>query len=414
MQNDLCVIGAGPAGMMAAIAAGQEGASVCVLEKNAGPGRKLRMTGGGRCNLTHAGSIDDFVKACQPYGHTLKPAFYTFSPEETPAFFHQRGLKTYTDPSGCVFPVSEQAGDVCRVLVEQMHRSGVAVICDRPLGTVEQAGDLFVVTAGNERYSCRAIIVATGGKSWPQTGSTGDGCRVAEQFGHSIIPPVGILCPMIARESWPGDLQGLSLPHVVIRLKERAKSKAKTFSGEIVFTGDGIGGPAVFDVSRIAAELLNHQEAVEVTIDFLPELHREELSQRLIERCAANPKKEIAGVLSEWFPKRLAVFLQHSSCGSQPVPASGFLKQQRQKLIEAIKAMPLTLIRNGSLEKATVTRGGVSHNEIDPHTMESRLCKGLFFAGEVIDIDGPCGGYNLQIAFSTGVLAGKSAAHFCH
>ncbi|MBC8377997.1 MAG: NAD(P)/FAD-dependent oxidoreductase, partial [Planctomycetes bacterium] len=168
-----------------------------------------------------------------------------------------------------------------------------------------------------------------------------------------------------------------------------------------------------FDVSRIAAELLNYQEAVEVTVDFLPALNREELVLKLIERCAANPKKEISGVLSEWFPKRLASFLQHTSCGSQTVFASGFLKQQRQKLIDAIKAMPLTLIRSGSLEKATVTRGGVSREEIDPQTMQSRLCKGLFFAGEVIDVDGPCGGYNLQIAFSTGVLAGRSAAHFC-
>jgi predicted Rossmann fold flavoprotein len=210
------------------------------------------------------------------------------------------------------------------------------------------------------------------------------------------------------REKWVPDLQGLSLPKVAIRLK--TGSKAKCFLGEMVFTEDGIGGPAVFDVSRSAAELLNHQKTVPITMDFLPDVKPEELAAMLIERCAAHPKKEIAGILSEWFPKRLSVFLQTYACGTQPVLACAFQKSQRQKLVEAVKATPLTLIRSGPLEKATVTRGGVSRKEIDSKTMRSRLCEGLFFAGEVMDVDGPCGGYNLQIAFSTGVLAGRSAA----
>ena len=410
MDYDVCIIGAGPAGMMAAIAAGHQGDSVCVLEKNSNAGRKLLVTGGGRCNLTHAGSIDDFVRNCQPYGNTLKPSFYTFSPEETLRFFHQQGLQTYANENGSVFPTSERAGDVCKILVEQVRQVGAVICYGQSVKAVEKTDGRFAVVTEKKRFSCRALIVATGGKSWPQTGSTGDGYKLAKSFGHTILSPVGILCPMVARESWVRDLQGLSLPNVAVRMK--TKSKTKAFTGEMVFTGDGIGGPMVFHVSRVAVDLLNRQESVSVTIDFFPDIQRDELSSLLIERCASHPQKEIAGLLCEWFPKRLSAFLQTSACGSEPVLACAFQKSQRQKLVEAIKAMPLTLIRSGPLEKATVTRGGVERKEIDFKTMQSRLCDGLFFAGETIDIDGPCGGYNLQIAFSTGVLAGRSAAGF--
>ena len=410
VDYDVCIIGAGPAGMMAAIAAETEGVSVCILEKNTHAGRKLLITGGGRCNLTHIGDIDDFVRDCYPYGNTLKPAFYAFSPEQTGAFFHEQGLKTYVSENGSIFPESEQAGDVCRILVGQIGQYGAVVHYAQQVRAAEKNDDGFTVITEKKRFTSLAMIVATGGKSWPQTGSTGDGYEMAQYFGHGIVRPVGILCPMVAREAWVGGLQGLSLPKVGIRLK--IKSKARVFSGEMVFTGDGIGGPAAFDVSRVAVELLNYQERVQVTIDFLPDVQRDELSSLLIERCAAHPKKEIAGVLCEWFPKRLSAFLQTCICGADRVLTCAFPKPQRLKLVEAIKAMPLTLIRSGPLEKATVTRGGISRNEINSKTMQSRLCQGLFFAGEVIDIDGPCGGYNLQIAFSTGFLAGKSAAQY--
>jgi len=410
VDYDVCIIGAGPAGMMAAIAAGQAGVSVCVLERNSSAGRKLLLTGGGRCNLTHAEGIDDFVRACHPYGNTLKPAFYTLSPDQTLAFFHQRGLKTYTDGDRCVFPVSEHAADVCQVLTDQLRQTKGIIYTGQAVTAVEKKADGFTVITERGQFLCRALIVATGGKSWPQTGSTGDGYKFAGSLGHTVLSPVGILCPMVVHEHWVGDLQGLSLPDIAIRVK--VKSGAKIFTGEMVFTSNGIGGPAVFDVSRIAVELLNHRENVPVTIDFLPGIQREQLTSLLIDRCVSHPKKEIAGLLCEWFPKRLSAFLQRCACGAKPVMACVFEKTQRQKLTEVIKAMPLTLIRSGSLEKATVTRGGVNHREIDFKTMQSRLCPGLFFAGEVVDVDGPCGGYNLQIAFSTGCLAGKSAADY--
>ncbi len=407
---DVCIIGAGSAGMMAAIAARAEGALVCVIEKNANAGRKLLVTGGGRCNLTHAGGIEDFVQDCFPYGNTLRPAFYAFPPAQTLQYFHRHQLKTYADEDGCIFPVSERAEHVCRILVEQMQQQGVEIHYGQPVAAVAKDGSRFAVMTEKHRFTCQAVIVATGGRSWPQTGSTGDGYAIARHFGHSIVPPVGILCPIVAQENWPGELQGLSLPKAAIRMK--VKSKARLYTGKMVFTADGIGGPAVFAVSRAAVELFGRQEGVPVTIDFWPDNTRDEIAALLIERCASYPKKDIAGLLCEWFPRRLSVFLKNYACGHAPVLACALLKHQRQKLVEAIKAMPLTLVRSGPLEKATVTRGGVPRREIDPHTMQSRLCEGLYFAGEVVDVDGPCGGYNLQIAFSTGYLAGQSAARY--
>lgn len=407
-EFDLCVIGAGAAGMMAAATGARGGLSVCVLERNTNPGRKLLITGGGRCNLTHAGSIDDFVQACQPYGHTLKPAFYAFSPEQTLVFFHERGLETYIDEAGCVFPISERAGDVHRILVEQMQRSGVTVQYAKPVKSVEKQGERFLVMTESGTFRAKAVLVTTGGASWPRTGSTGDGYRIAEQFGHTIEPPVGILCPMAAKEPWPSALQGVSLDNVNIRLK--VKSKPHIFSGELVFTADGIGGPVVFDVSRVAAELLKGQSEVVITLDFWPGQSPDQAASILIEQCAANPKKEIAGILSQWFPKRLGAFFQECACGTHADQGCNLPREHRRKLVDALKATPLTLIGSGPLEKATVTRGGVFHKEIDPQTMQSRLCEGLYFAGEVVDVDGPCGGYNLQIAFSTGVLAGRAIA----
>lgn len=396
---------------MSSIAARWAGCDVCVIEKNSNAGRKLLATGGGRCNLTHAGRIDDFVRACMPYGHFLKPAFYAMSPEQTLAFFHERGLKTYVDDEGCVFPVSERASDVHRILLEQMQADGVAICYGRPVVLVEKTDELFVVQTEKRRINAKAVIVATGGKSWPKTGSTGDGYTIAESFGHSIEPATGILCPMVTQEGWPGELQGVSLENAAIRLK--IKSKASVYSGKMVFTADGIGGPAVFDVSRTAADLLRKQSQVPVTLDFWPKYQREQLSSKLIDLCAAHPKKDVAGILAQWFPKRLAGYLQIVACGDRPVQGCQLSKFQRQRLVEALKATPLTFIQSGPLEKATVTRGGICLKDIDSRTMQSRLCEGLFFAGEVMDVDGPCGGYNLQIAFSTGALAGQSAAKIC-
>jgi predicted Rossmann fold flavoprotein len=393
---------------MGAVFAARQGADVCVIERNSNAGRKLLLTGGGRCNLTHTGSIDDFITACNPYGNLLRPAFYTLSPEDLLSFFHDRGLGTYVEPNGSIFPLNGTAGGVRDILLDEIKSSGVSTLYgDRTL-SVQKEGDGFVIQTEQQRILSSAVIIATGGVSWPQTGSTGDGYRIAESFGHHIASPVGILCPVICDQSWPQTLQGISLDQVRIRVKIAAK--AKIVSGALVFTEAGLGGPAAFDVSRLAADAFRRKETIPVTMDVCPEMSDQELDSFLMNQFTENPNREIAGVLSMRLPRRLAELLTKMVLGEQVVTAGHLPKKLRHQIVQFLKQIPLTVSGSGSLEKATVTRGGVLCKEVDFKTMQSRLCEGLYLAGEVLDVDGPCGGYNLQIAFSTGALAGTKAA----
>ncbi|MCI0498547.1 MAG: NAD(P)/FAD-dependent oxidoreductase [Planctomycetales bacterium] len=410
---DVCIIGAGPAGLMAAIYAARSGAQVCILERNSSAGRKLLLTGGGRCNLTHAGDIEDFVRACQPYGHSLKRAFYTLPPRDLVEFFAQRGLATTTESDGCIFPCTGRAPQVCRILVDEAKKQGVVLRYGRRVICIAKAPAAFDVQTEKERFLCKCLVAATGGVSWPKTGSTGDGYALAKTFGHTIRQPVGILCPVVCLEPWPGTLQGVSLEQVSIRI--RLEGKTSTVSGALVFTEDGIGGPAAFDVSRVVAdEVRCGTSSAALELDLCPNRPQATLDAELLRLCAEHPKKELSGALAFWLPRHIGGLLQQMVCGQEAIPAGQLRKEHRRRLAGLLKAMPLTVVRCGDLEKATVTRGGVCRGEINFKTMGSRLCEGLYFAGEVIDADGPCGGYNLQIAFSTGALAGLHAAEYVH
>lgn len=406
--SDVCVIGAGPAGLMASIFAARQGASVCVIERNASAGRKLLMTGGGRCNLTHACTTEEFLKRCSPYGNLLKPAMYTLPPDQLLDFFRQRGLQTQTEPDGCVFPVGGTASSVRRILLEQVVSAGVSVLYNQHVESVRKDAGRFVVRTQQGSIAAAAVIVATGGVSWPRTGSSGDGYTIAETFGHTVAPPVGILCPVVCEQQWLGALQGTAIPQVTIRVK--TAKRTDTVSGAMVFTENGLGGPAAFDVSRLLADGVRGGEVFSGFMDFCPEQTEKELEARLINLCAANPKKEIDSILATLLPRRLAEQLTATAFGQRKITAAHLSKKERFRLVRLIKQTPLTFTGCGTLEKATVTRGGVNNKEVNFKTMQSRLCEGLYFAGEVMDIDGPCGGYNLQIAFSTGALAGTHAA----
>lgn len=406
--KDVCIIGAGPAGLMAAVFAARQGANVCVIERNSSAGRKLLMTGGGRCNLTHSGGIDEFVSACSPYGNLLKPAFYTLSPEDLLAFFHDRGLETYLEPNGSFFPVNKTASGVRDILLKEIKSSGVSIIySDRTL-SVEKNGDVFLIQTEHGSIRSSSVIIATGGASWPQTGSSGDGYRIAASFGHPVASPIGVLCPVICDQTWPPVLQGISLDQVRVRVK--TASKAKVISGAMVFTESGLGGPAAFDISRLAADAIRCGQTIPIAIDFYPAMTDTELDTFLMDQFSENPNREIAAVLSTLLPRRLAECLATMVLGEHRVTAGHLPKKSRHQIVQLIKQMPLTVSGCGGLEKATVTRGGVCCKDVDFKTMQSRLCAGLFFAGEVLDVDGPCGGYNLQIAFSTGALAGIKAS----
>jgi predicted Rossmann fold flavoprotein len=412
MKTQVCIVGAGPAGLSAAIFAAQAGAKVLLIERGTVAGRKLLKTGRGRCNLTHTGTIDDFVRAYGDYGRFLKPALYTWPPEAVREFFHTHQLATKEEKDGSVFPITDRATDVCRILVDAARRLNVEFLYGRHVWSVEKTDRSFYITTDKQSVFAEIVILATGGMSWSYTGSTGDGYRIAAELGHTVIPPKAALCPLITEETWPGTLQGIGIPEVILgTVLDKKKIQAR---GPLMFTGDGIGGPVVFDLSRYLTDALAEGgKPVAVTADFLPAMESADLEQWLIGECAAHPQKEVAGLLSVKLPRQFCLQLEEFISPGRPTVASHFTKDQRTELRRRIKSMPLTIIKTAPLEQATITRGGINRDQIDPQTMQSRHCRGLFFAGEVIDADGPCGGYNLQIAWSTGALAGTSAASQC-
>jgi predicted Rossmann fold flavoprotein len=404
MKTDVCVIGAGPAGLMSAIFAAQAGEQVIVIEKNATAGQKLLLTGGGRCNITHTGTVDDFVRAYGKRGRFLRHCLHEFSPDATRDFFGQIRIATKVDENGCVFPVSESASNVQYALLGQCQKLGVQFISGRGVDRIEKQGGSFAVFAGSEIASAPKVIIATGGASYPAIGSTGDGYKLAKSLGHTIIEPKPALVPLITSEKWCAELAGISRDNVTI--STMIDKKKVSVSGPMIFTYDGIGGPAVLDLSRLLADYLPAERPIEIFIDVVPAMNEAELEKYLMGQLSQYSKKIIANVLFELVPKKLGGLIC-ALAGIAETNASQLKKEQRRKVIQLLKKLPLSIEATAPIEEATITRGGVSTAEIDPKTMQSKICPGLFFAGEVIDADGPCGGYNLQIAWSTGALAGK-------
>jgi predicted Rossmann fold flavoprotein len=389
---------------MSAIFAAQAGAKVTVLEKNATAGRKLLLTGGGRCNLTHTGTVDDFIRVYGKSGRFLRHCLHEFSPDATREFFAELGLATKVDKDGCVFPVSERAGDVRDALLNRCQKLGVQFVFGRGVERIEKQGDYFSVFAGEEPMTFQKVIIATGGASYSQTGSTGDGYKLAKSLGHTIIEPRPALVPLVAEEKWCTDLAGISLDSVKISAK--VDKKKVSVVGPMIFTHDGIGGPAVLDLSRLLADYLPAEKPIEIFVDIAPAMNESKLEDYLISQLSQHSRKIIINVLFDLIPKKLAGLICRQA-GVAETTASHLGKEQRRQLIQLLKKLPLSITATRPIEEATVTNGGVSTAGIDPTTMQSKICPGLFFAGEVIDADGPCGGYNLQICWSTGALAGK-------
>lgn len=407
MKTQLCIVGAGPAGLMAAIFAARRGIRTLVVERNSTAGRKLLKTGRGRCNLTHVGTPEELARACEPYGRFLKHAFYTFGPDRVRRFFHEQGLETKVEADGCVFPLSDRATDVKAVLLDAAARAGVRFIYGRRVFPMAKEPDGFILHSEDLAIRARAVVIATGGASWPQTGSTGDGYALAAGLGHGIIEPRAILVPLVTREAWPGALQGVGVEHVVIRSRLAGIKHAEA-TGPMMFTQDGLGGPAVLNLSRRLAGLFDQAAPpVELHIDLFDGLTAQALEQRLITSCQARPRKRIETILAEWLPGALAERLC-TLAGCAETQASQLSRPLREALVRMLKDVTVHVVRTRPLREATATRGGVDHRQIEPTTMQSRICPGLYLAGEVIDADGPCGGYNLQIAFATGALAGQS------
>jgi predicted Rossmann fold flavoprotein len=409
MHTDVCIIGAGPAGLMASIHCAATNAETAVFESSTTAGRKLLLTGGGRCNLTHLAGPDEIVRAFGPKGRFLSYSLYQFTPQHVRQLFHKWGLESKVEQDGCVFPVTNRASDVRDCLIKRAKSLGVRFFFDKSVKRIVRDGDSFTVHTNREIIVAEKVIIATGGLSYPQTGSTGDGYSFARELGHSIVETKASLVPLVTREDWPGKLAGTAVENV--KASVRINNKKITTAGALVFTDDGIGGPAVWDMSRhLADHLPALEKPLEITLDLAPQITEVQLGTQVTALIAANPKKKAVNVLAGFVPKRLSVVLcRLAGCGDE-LPANQLKKDVRKKLISNLKALPLSVTNTRPIAEAIVTRGGVSAAEIETKTMESKICPGLFFAGEVIDVDGPCGGYNLQMCWSTGALAGSSAA----
>ncbi len=390
--------------MISAIFASQNGAAVTIIEKNQSPGKKLLLTGGGRCNLTHKGTIDDFVKAYGKSGRFLRHCLHEFSPQNTLDFFAEIGINTKADEEGCVFPLTERSDDVLNVLVEQCNQLNVQFKYGREVDKIEKHGSDFVAFANAEVLHAKKVIIAAGGLSYPSTGSTGDGFRLAKSLGHTIIEPKPALVPLVSNEKYCAELAGISRDKVIISAVINNKKVSEP--GPMIFTHDGISGPAVLNLSRLLVDYLPAQNPLEILIDFVPDMNEARLEEYFIKQLSQYSRKIITNVLFELVPKKLGNLI----CGMAEITeenASQLKKEQRRKIIQLLKKFPLPITGTRPIEEAIITSGGVSTAAIDPLTMQSKICPGLYFAGEVIDVDGPCGGYNLQICWSTGALAGK-------
>lgn len=404
MSNRTVVIGGGAAGLMAAGRAAERGKNVILLEKNALLAKKVRITGKGRCNITNDADMEEFIRNVPTNGKFLYSAFYTFTNQDIIRLLHDLGVATKVERGGRVFPISDSAKDVAEALKKYALHKNTDWVKTAAVGLRIQDGAVTGVRTKNGVITCDSAIVATGGKSYPLTGSTGDGYRFAENAGHTVIPPKPSLIPIVTRERWVTELMGLSLRNIGFLVLDEKGKKVYSDFGELLFTHFGISGPVVLSASAH----MRRPQAYKMLIDLKPALSHEQLDKRILRDFEAQHKKHLVNALDLLLPKALIPVIIKLLQFDPHMEVNAVTKVQREQLCRLLKAFPLTAAGFRPIEEAIITSGGVKTSEINPSTMESKLVKGLYFAGEVIDVDAYTGGYNLQIAFSTGYLAGDS------
>jgi predicted Rossmann fold flavoprotein len=407
MDADVIVLGAGAAGLMTAIHAAERGRRVILLEKGKKAGVKILMSGGTRCNITHDCDSRGIVEAFGPNGKFLHSALAAFGPEDAVAFFEAEGVATKVEETGKVFPVSNKALDVLHALLRRLNRSGATLALAEAATGIEKAIGGFRVKTTQRELTCEHLIITTGGKSYPGCGTTGDGYAFAQTFGHSIVPTTPALVPLKVEAAWVKELMGVTLPHVGLKIRDGEKVLTAR-SGSMLFAHFGLTGPAPLDVSRAVSGHANPR-SLTLEIDFLPGERESYIDEFLKTESLAAGKQLLAGILSRKITRRLADQLL-ALCGlPMDRTAAALSKVDRLKLCAAVKRLVVPLAGTLGFEKAEVTAGGVKLTEVDSRTMESKLCPGLYLAGEVLDLDGWIGGYNFQSAWSTGWLAGGNA-----
>lgn len=407
------VIGGGAAGLMAAVIAGREGAKVTLLEKMNYVGKKMGITGKGRCNITNACDMSDFIKNTPGNGKFLYGAYERFTNEDLLQLLHDAGLETKVERGGRVFPASDSALDVRNTFMKLMKHYGVDVHLEEPVKKLlVDDGVVTGVVTDQETYHADAVVIATGGKSYPATGSTGDGYILAAQVGHKITDIRPSLVPIVTEESWVKDLMGISLRNVELSVVAKNKVQAKMF-GEMMFTHFGITGPIVLSLSHTVGKLMRKKNigTIGLDINLKPALSPETLDKRLQKDFDLYSKKQLINGMKDLLPSRLIPLIIELAGIDPQKPINQISKEERQQIGYMLQHMPLTVKGLRPVEEAIVTAGGISLKEFNPKTMESKLVKGLYGAGEVLDIDAFTGGYNLQAAFSTGYVAAMHITH---
>ena len=409
MARKVIVIGGGAAGLMAAGRAAELGAEAILLEKMPKPGIKISITGKGRCNLTSGEDIDKFIEAFGPNGRFLINAFAKFFSDDLVDFFESLGMKTVIERGKRIFPLSGNAKDVVEALVTNLNKHGVKIIAGATVKEILiHENKVIGVDTDKGVFHGDAVILATGGASYPKTGSTGDGYDMARKVGHTIIPIRPALVPLVVKEAYAKDLQGLALNHVTASVYLDGKKIAEAF-GEMLFTHFGLSGPIILTLSKTVVDNIEKGK-VEVYIDLKPALSREKLDARFLREVKEHGNKNVDNMLKNLLPQSMIPVIVRLTGIPSDKKTHQITAKERGALIEILKGLRFTIIKPRPMDEAIVTAGGVSIKEVDPKTMESRIVKGLYICGEVLDVDGKTGGYNLQAAFSTGWVSGTAAA----
>ncbi len=393
--------------MMACARAAERAERVILIEKNPFLGKKLRITGKGRCNITNAAPIEEFFENVPTNGKFLYSAFYSFTNEDAVKMFEGLGVKTKTERGARVFPASDSAKDVAEAMKRNALKSNVKLIRAEVKSLITDEGRVKGVKTERGEILAESVILATGGKSYPLTGSDGSGYKLAEQAGHTIVEPKPSLIPIVTEEGWPAEVMGLSLKNVELKVLNGKGKEIYADFGEMLFTHFGISGPIVLSASAHMRNL--NKEKYTVSIDLKPALDMAQLDKRICRDFEKFSRKQIINALDELLPKALIPVVIDLSGIERERTVNSITKEERRSLAEVLKGLRLTVKGFRSIDEAIITSGGVKTSEINPSTMESKLTAGLFFAGEMIDVDAYTGGFNLQIAFSTGYLAGENA-----
>lgn len=411
-MKNVIVIGGGAAGMMAALAAAKNGHQVTLVEKNEKLGKKIYITGKGRCNVTNDCDTEDFFKQVLRNPKFLYSAVYTYDTYRVQQFFEEHGCPLKVERGGRVFPVSDHSSDIIRTLEKELRNTGVKIsLFTKVTEILTQDNRISSVKVIKDRREellpADAVVLCTGGCSYPSTGSTGDGYKFAEAFGHEIKTPTPSLVPFITKETFVKDLMGLSLKNVEATICDAKGKKLYSDFGEMLFTHFGVSGPLMLSASAKVNDQIG-KENLYLTIDLKPALSKEQLDKRILRDFEENPNRQFKNAVTGLFPGKLTPAMIALSGIDPERKVNEITRAMREEFCNLIKAMPLTLTGVRGFEEAIVTRGGISVKKINPSTMESKLISGLYFAGEVLDLDAYTGGYNLQIAWSTGYLAGSS------